>query len=64
MAKVKMLQQISGTRDGVRWPDVGETVDVPEGEADALVAQGYAEKVGKSTEGEKRTTSAKSKTED
>lgn len=54
--KVKMKQQISGTRDGERWPDIGETIDVPQGEADLLVDQGYAEQVGKSSDGEKRTT--------
>jgi hypothetical protein len=27
--KVRMLQQISGTRNGVEWPPIGETVDLP-----------------------------------
>lgn len=40
--KVKMLFQISGTRNGVDWPAPGETVDLPDDEAAELVAQGQA----------------------
>lgn len=45
MAEVKMIQQISGTRNGVDWPAPGETVDVPEWEAADLVSNGFAEPV-------------------
>jgi len=41
--KVKMLFQISGTRNGADWPAPGETVDLPEAEAAELVARGQAE---------------------
>jgi hypothetical protein len=45
MPKVKMLMKISGERNGVEWPDVGGTIDVPKDEAESLVSNGYAEKV-------------------
>lgn len=43
--KVKVLQQITGTRDGKRWPPVGETMDLPPAEAEAYVRQRYVEAV-------------------
>jgi len=43
--RVKMLAEISGTRDGVPWPAVGDVCDVPDIEAAELVAAGYAETV-------------------
>lgn len=43
--KVEMKIQITGTRNGLRWPAVGGVVDLPDGEASDLVAQGFAEKV-------------------
>jgi hypothetical protein len=45
MPKVKMLIKISGERNGVDWPAIGGTLDVPKDEAEQLVANGYAEKV-------------------
>lgn len=45
MAKVKMLIQITGTRNGKRWPAPGGTIDLPAAEADAYCAQGYCEPV-------------------
>lgn len=54
--QVRMKVKISGTRDGVEWPDRGEIVDLPDGEAVALLAQGSAEPVG---EGEPETATAK-----
>lgn len=45
MARVKMLARLSGTRDGVAWPDLGEELDVPDGEAATLEALGHAERV-------------------
>lgn len=45
MALVKMLTQISGMRDGVEWPAVGESIDVPSTEADDLVRMSLAAKV-------------------
>jgi hypothetical protein len=38
-----MVTQVSGTRDGEEWPPAGETVDVSEEEAEALVAAGVAQ---------------------
>jgi hypothetical protein len=43
--KVRMLQPLSGTRNGEPWPAVGETVDLPRHEADKLVNNGTAEPV-------------------
>lgn len=40
--RVKMHHQISGTRNGQPWPARGEDVDLPDGEAQALIAQGAA----------------------
>ena len=37
-----MLHRISGTRDGVSWPAVGEEIELPEWEARNLIGVGYA----------------------
>ena len=34
---VKMLAKISGTRNGVDWPDVGQTIELPDDEAAVIV---------------------------
>lgn len=44
--KVRMRYQMSGTRDGADWPAPGETVELSDGEAAALCAQGMAEPAG------------------
>ena len=46
--RVKMLVQISGTRDGRDWPKPGTVVDLPEG-AD-LIASGLAVAAGAEVE--------------
>lgn len=43
--KVRMLRTVSGFRDGVEWPAVGDVLDVPEAEADDLERIGVAERV-------------------
>jgi len=43
--RVRMKIHITGYRDGVEWPAKGGVIDVPAGEAEDLVAQGYAEHV-------------------
>lgn len=45
--KIRMLVQVTGTRNGSAWPAPGETIDVPAAEAEDLVDQGRAEKVSK-----------------
>lgn len=40
---VKMLVHIAGTRNGQRWPGIGETVELPDDEAAHYIAQGYCE---------------------
>lgn len=40
--QVRMKIAITGTRNGKRWPAVGEPKELPEGEALELIANGYA----------------------
>lgn len=40
--EVRMRRRMSGNRDGVRWPAPGDTIVVPEAEADSLVRTGAA----------------------
>jgi len=42
MANVVIQRQISGTRNGVAWPAPGETLDVPQTEAEGLISLGIA----------------------
>jgi len=57
--KIKMQQQITGTRDGAAWPAVGDTLVVPDAEGAALCAQGLAVPVAEQPKPEKRTTRKK-----
>jgi hypothetical protein len=43
--KIRMLVAMSGTRNGARWPALGETATLPDTEAARLVASGLAEEV-------------------
>lgn len=43
MSVVRMRVRISGTRDGVEWPEVGGLVTLPDAEAADMVAAGLAE---------------------
>lgn len=43
MVLVRMVKQMSGTRDGQEWPSPGGTIDVDQDEARMLVANGAAE---------------------
>lgn len=60
--KVRMEIQITGTRNGVRWPAPGGEVDLPDGEAADLCAQGFAVPVAEvpSVRAEKRPAVKKS----
>lgn len=49
---VTMLRKVSGTRDGVDWPDPGEWIDVPDEEAASLIMLGLAEAASEVAEGE------------
>lgn len=40
---VRMLISISGTRDGVDWPEPGGLLELPDAEAAAMVLSGMAE---------------------
>lgn len=43
--KVEMCARISGTRDGVDWPGIGETIELPNDEAVSLIGGGLARAV-------------------
>jgi hypothetical protein len=40
--RVRLLGDISGTRDGVNWPPRGSEIDLPDDEAVNLCGQGMA----------------------
>jgi len=42
MANVTMIRKVSGTRDGVDWPDPGGSIEVPDEEAASLIGLGLA----------------------
>ncbi|MFJ2718999.1 hypothetical protein [Streptomyces sp. NPDC087437] len=50
--RVRMKVTISGTRDGQPWPERGQNVDLPDGEAKQMVAAGLAEPHDDSDDGE------------
>lgn len=43
--KVRMRDQLQGTRNGVRWPSPGTVIELPDGEAVDLCSQNVAEPV-------------------
>lgn len=43
--KVRMKEQITGSRNGIRWPKVGEVLEVLDAEAVDLINGGSAEAV-------------------
>ena len=45
--KVRMKQKITGTRAGKEWPNIGDTIDVPDSEAADLIRIDAAEPVGR-----------------
>ena len=47
MAQIQIAARISGTRDGVDWPVVGEIISVPDEEAADLIRLGFAKPVEK-----------------
>ena len=53
--KVTMRTRIEGTRNGVRWPEAGGVVDLPDVEAVDLLNAGLAEAVEDAPEPEKAT---------
>lgn len=54
--KIKMTQQITGTRDGSPWPAPGGELVVPDAEGAELCAQGLAVPVAETPKPEKRKT--------
>lgn len=60
--KVRMLVQVSGTRDGADWPGPGELADVAAGDVDGLVANGIAERIGGGVESADVDTTPKRRT--
>lgn len=51
--KVRMKHKISGTRNGVEWPNAGVVVNVPDDEAENLIKHGYGEAVDEKPEPKK-----------
>jgi hypothetical protein len=47
--EVRLLQQISGTRNGLNWPAPGTVVDLPDSEARDMVNSGLAADPGDET---------------
>lgn len=43
--KIRMLVQVSGTRNGLDWPARGSVVDLPDDEAQSYVDNGMADKL-------------------
>lgn len=41
--EIRMRANLSGSRDGKKWPPRGSTLEVPEAEAKQLISQGIAE---------------------
>lgn len=52
--RVKMLQQVSGSRDGKDWPAPSEEMTLPDTEGAALCATGMAEPVAQRPKPETR----------
>lgn len=57
-----MKVQMSGTRDGVDWPDRGVEIDLPDDEAKELAASGIVEEVTAKAKVEKATAPAEERT--
>lgn len=53
--KVRMRDQLTGSRNGVRWPAPGEIKELPDNEGADLCAAGLAEPVAEVAKPEKAT---------
>jgi hypothetical protein len=45
MAKVRIIVRPTGLINGVEWPEVGQTIDLPDAVADGMVKVGDVERV-------------------
>ncbi|MDP8928668.1 MAG: hypothetical protein M3O70_08870 [Actinomycetota bacterium] len=43
--KIRMKVEVTGTRNGQKWPPVGGVIDLPDDEAAEYCRQGYADPV-------------------
>ena len=43
--QVRQLIALSGTIDGIKWPGIGETIDLAPHVCESLIANGFAEEV-------------------
>jgi hypothetical protein len=59
--KVKLMQQISGTRDGDPWPAPGDVLVVSDDEGAQLCANGLAVPVAESPKPETRAKTTRKK---
>ncbi len=55
---IRMNIHVTGTRNGVEWPYVGGTIELPYGEAVQLAAAGYGSLVGEPTDAPRANESA------
>lgn len=46
---VRMRKHITGARNGLAWPNVGELIELPDHEAADMIANGYAEEAPHAT---------------
>ena len=49
LRKVRMIAKISGTRNGIDWPEKGEIIELPTDEARTLIDHGQAEDIETAT---------------
>lgn len=42
--KVRIVQRPTGLLNGQEWPEEGQTVDLPDGVAEAMIGAGHVEK--------------------
>lgn len=40
---VRMKKHITGSRNGIEWPEIGDTIELPEHEAADMISNGYVE---------------------
>lgn len=40
--RVRLIQSLTGYRDGIAWPEAGQEIELPDWEAENLIGVGYA----------------------
>ena len=62
--KIRLKTEITGLRNGVPWPAVGETMELPDNEAAEMCAAGHGEPVAEKAQdkAEKRPAAKRGET--